>query len=103
MTAERERPHVLETKRLELEAVRILDTSVRVNHTSAAKLPKIAPFQDDKDELDSYLLRLERLARANGWEEERWAGALSGLLSGKALDVYSLLSEEAGVDYKQLK
>ena len=86
-----------------MEAARIVDTSVRVDHTSAAKLPKIASFQDGKGELDSYLLRFERFARANGWEEERWASALTALLSGKALDVYFRLSEEAAVDYKQLK
>ena len=45
MTVEREQQHVLEMKRLELEAARIVDTSVRVDHTSAAKLPKIAPFK----------------------------------------------------------
>ena len=57
--AERERQHALEIKRLELEAARIKDAPIRVDHTSAAKLPKIASFQDGKDELDSYLLRFE--------------------------------------------
>ena len=83
--------------------MRIKDTPIRVDHTSAAKLPKIAPFQDSKEKLDSYLLRFERFARVNRWEDERWAGALSALLSGKALDVYSRLLEEAGIDYRQLK
>ena len=36
VAAERERQHVLEVKRLELDAARIVDTSVRVDHTSAA-------------------------------------------------------------------
>ena len=36
-------------------------------------------------------------------EDKRWAGAFSALLSGKVLDVYSRLSEEAAVDYRQLK
>ena len=101
IAAERERKRSLEMKRLELEVARIKDTPIRVDHTSAVKLPKIAPFQDGKDELDSYLLRFERFARANRWEDERWAGTLSALLSGKALDVYSRLSEEAAVDYRQ--
>ena len=82
---------------------RIKDAHIRVDHTRAGKLPKIAPFQDGKDKLDSYLLRFERFARVNRWEDERWAGALSALLSGKALVVYSRLSEEAAVDYRQLK
>ena len=53
---------------------RIKDTPIR-DHTSAANLPKIVPFQDGKDKLDSYLLRFERFARANRWEDELWAGA----------------------------
>ena len=103
IAAVRARQHTLEIKRLELETARIKDTPIRVDHTSAAKLPKIAPLQDGKDELDSYLLRFERFAKANRWEDEQWAGALSALLPGKALDVYSRLSKEAAVKYRQLK
>ena len=44
IAAERERHHALEIKRLELEAARIKDALIRVDHTSAAKLPKIASF-----------------------------------------------------------
>ena len=68
-------------ERLELEAARILDTSIRVDHTKAAKLLKIASSQDSKNKLDSYLLKFERFARANGWEEECWAGTLRALLT----------------------
>ena len=32
-----------------------------------------------------------------------WTTALSALLTGKALDVYSTMSDEAAVDYTQLK
>ena len=39
----------------------------------------------------------------NGWEEEHWAGALSALLSEKAVDVYSRLSKKAAINYKQMK
>ena len=38
-----------------------------------------------------------------GWPEEIWASCLSSLLSGKALDVYSRLSDEAANDYETLK
>ena len=40
---------------------------------------------------------------ANEWREEEWAISLSALLTGEALEVYSRLSEEDGVSYRQLK
>ena len=69
---------------------------------SAAKLPKLPAFVDGKDDLDSYLQRFERFAKTNNWDESTWSTSLSALLTGKALDVYSRLSETAAVDYKQL-
>ena len=35
-----------------------------------AKPPKLPPFIDEKDELDSYLLRFERYAENASWEKE---------------------------------
>ena len=37
------------------------------------------------------------------WKRTRWASKLSALLSGGALEVYSLLSEEAAKDYDKVK
>ena len=34
---------------------------------SKAKSPKLPPFEENKDELDSYLARFERYALAQGW------------------------------------
>ena len=34
------------------------------------------------------------IAQANNWRREEWAQALCTLLTGKALDVYSRLSDE---------
>ena len=50
-----------------------------------------------------YLQRFERFAKSNKWNESIWATSLSALLTGKALDVYSRMSETAAVDYKELK
>ena len=58
---------------------------------------------DGKDDLDSYLQRFERFANANKWDKAIWAPSLSALLTGKALDVYSRLSDAAANDYDQLK
>ena len=58
---------------------------------------------DGKDELDSYLLRFERLAAVNEWKREDWATSLSALLTGRALEVYSRLSDRDAVNYDRLK
>ena len=38
-----------------------------------AKSPKLPSFVDEKDELDSYLLRFERYAENVSWEKDTWA------------------------------
>ena len=48
-----------------------------------AKSPKLPSFIDEKDELDSYLLRFERYAENASWEKDTWAIKLSALLTGK--------------------
>ena len=53
-----------------------------------AKSPKLPSFVDEKDELDSYLLRFERYAENASWEKDTWAIKLSALLTGRAMDVY---------------
>ena len=60
-------------------------------------------FVDGKDNLDSYLFRFEKYAFVAGWERSDWATRLSPLLSGRALDVYSGLSDERARDYDKLQ
>jgi len=67
------------------------------------KAPKLPAFNDGKDDLHSYLQRFERFARTNQWADEEWAVSLSALLTGKALEVYSRLSEEDSSNYERLK
>ncbi|KAK6166422.1 hypothetical protein SNE40_023117 [Patella caerulea] len=69
----------------------------------APKGPKIPFFDEEHDEMDSYLRRFERYAAVQAWEPGTWAIHLGSLLKGKALDVYSLLSNEKAKDYKALK
>ena len=68
-----------------------------------AKAPKLPSFVDGKDDLDAYLQRFERFATTAKWEKIGWASKLSALLSGRALEVYSRLSEEAAQDYDRVK
>ena len=54
--------------------------------------PEVSSFIDEKDELDSYLLRFERYAENTKWEKNTWAIKLSALLTGRAMDVYTRMS-----------
>ena len=68
-----------------------------------AKAPNHPAFEDGKDDLDAYLQRFERFADTAKWHRSGWASKLSALLSGRALEVYSRLSEEAARDYDKVK
>ena len=68
-----------------------------------AKAPKLPSFVDGKDDLDAYLQRFERFATTAKWEKTGWASKLSALLYGRAVEVYSRLSEEAAQDYDRVK
>ena len=98
------RRHELEMKQLKVQVVNT-DRGVSEHHSgiATAKMPKLPQFIDGQDDLDSYLQRFECFAKSNKWNESTWATSLSALLTGKALDVYSRMSETAAVDYKGLK
>lgn len=66
-------------------------------------MPKIPPFDERHDEMDSYLRRFERYATVQKWDRNTWATSLSALLCGKALDVYALMSSETAQNYDELK
>lgn len=70
---------------------------------SLPKTPKMPPFDDNYDEMDSYLRRFERYAIAVHWKKETWATNLSALLKGRALDVYARMPVESALDYEKLK
>ena len=75
--------------------------------TSAAAAPphrnrddkslKLQAFLDEKDKLNSYLLRFEHYSENASWEKNTWAIKLSALLTGKAMDVYTKMSEQTPV------
>ena len=68
-----------------------------------AKSPKLPSFIDEKDELGSYLLRFERYTENASWEKDTWAIKLSALLTGRAMDVYTRMSDADASDYDKLK
>jgi hypothetical protein len=74
-----------------------------VSASSKLKGPKLPPFDDEKDNMDSYLHRFERYADNQKWSRDDWALHLSALLKGKALDVYSRLPRDDVFNYDVLK
>jgi len=67
------------------------------------KGPKMPPFDELKDNMDSFLNRFERYAETQKWQKDEWATFLSALLRGKALDVYSRLPAEEAKEFERLK
>jgi len=67
---------------------------------SAAKLlPKLTV----EHEIETYLVMFEKIARINGWPENKWAALLQTQLKGKGLKVFAELSETDCQDYRKLK
>ena len=68
-----------------------------------AKSLNLPSFIDGKDELDSYLLHFELYAENVSWEKDTWAIKLSALLTGRAMDVYTRMSDTDASNYDKLK
>ena len=88
----------LKIKEMELQAQQAqANTSAAITpppRNKDAKSPKLPSFIDEKDELGSYLLCFERYAENASWEKDTWAIKLSVLLTGRAMDVYTRMSDE---------
>src|SRR5678816_4676314 len=100
---ERQREHELELRRMELQAGNNNQQQAVNNNDVKARVPKLPPFADNRDEIDCYLERFERFAEINGWDRGNWASHLSALLTGKALIAYSRIPKEDSKDYDKLK
>ena len=109
--AREERVQLLELKRNEIT---ILELKKELNETrvndeekstpnTKPKIPKLPVFKEEVDDLDSYLVRFEKYAQAQGWPTDTWALNLSALLSGKALQVYARLTVGDSQDYQKVR
>ena len=96
--AQAQREHELEVLRLRRNR-----QQDQQNERSNTKTPKLPSFVEGKDEIDNFIRRFERYALANGCAEENWAISLGALLTGKALEAYTRLSEEDASNYVELK
>ena len=65
-----------------------------------AKSPKLQSFIDEKDELDNYLLCFERYTENASWEKDMQA---IKLLTGRAVDVYTRMSDMDANENNKLK
>lgn len=63
----------------------------------------IPVFNEDRDDLDAYLKRFERVATGQDWPREKWATALSLCLGGEALKVFGRLSPNDSLSYDEVK
>ena len=102
----------LNIKEMELQAQQAQAQQAKATASSAttpsprnkdAKFPKLPSFIDEKNELDSYLLHFERYDENANWEKNTWAIKLSALLTGRAMDVNTRMSDTAANDYDKLK
>ena len=71
-------------------------------HSAAMKALKLPLFNDEKDDLDAYLIRFERACAAFEIRPEFWSTQLARLLQGRSLDVYQRLSSEEVDNYLSL-
>jgi len=71
-------------------------------HSVAMKALKLPLFNDEKDDLDAYLIRYEKACAALEIRPEFWSTQLARLLQGRSLDVYQRLPAEEVDNYESL-
>jgi len=72
-------------------------------HWVAMKALKLPLFNDEKDDLDAYLIRFDRACTAFEIRPEFWSTQLARLPQGRSLDVYQRLPAEEVDSYESLK
>ncbi|XP_068238306.1 uncharacterized protein [Palaemon carinicauda] len=87
----------------ELELQKIRGATSNPSHvTVAVDTTRPLPFCDT-DDITAYLVRFEKVAVSLNWERKSWSVQLASLLRGKALDIYTSLSDDVTSDYASLK
>lgn len=72
-------------------------------HQVRSKIKIKMPFFDEKEDMDAYLRRFERVMEAQDISREEWSTHLAVLLKGKALEVYVRLSPSDASSYEIIK
>ncbi|KAK4316371.1 hypothetical protein Pmani_012500 [Petrolisthes manimaculis] len=71
--------------------------------TSVVNPPKIPAFDESKDEIDTYISRFERVAEGAGWSRAIWPTALASFLTGRALEMYHMFTDDVVLDFSKFK
>ncbi|KAK4309527.1 hypothetical protein Pmani_018837 [Petrolisthes manimaculis] len=64
---------------------------------------KLPTFNDNHDDIDSFLLRFERIAGLHQWKKSDYHIYLGSLLRGQALKVYVSLPNDVVTNYEKVK
>ena len=81
----------------------VSETDTPAVRSRASRSPKLPCFDQQRDDIDDYLMRYERYSEMQGWDRDDYALNLGALLTGKALEVYSRLPLQEANDYEKLK
>ncbi|KAJ8034372.1 hypothetical protein HOLleu_21172 [Holothuria leucospilota] len=104
---QKEREHQKEMKEYDLKIAstgsNLADSKGGSGNTAPTKLPKLPLFKEGTDDMDAFILRFERFATAANWPRTIWAISMGALLTGRALEVYSRMSDSQSKDYAKLK
>ena len=103
---EEEHRRCMEKVEKEIEMMKIKQntkTDQENKNYERASRPKLPKFDEEKDDMDTYLERFERFATVQQWNREEWSMSLSPLLTGKGLHVFTGLPADEIKDYDKLK
>ena len=87
---------------LELARLQSTNTNSLPLMSDPASKPKL-PIMNDKEDINAYLIRFERVAELLTIQRSEFAVRLSALLSGRALKIYASLPPSTTSDYEELK
>ena len=101
----RKREELENDRKFELERLRVeADLGQAQATSSAVKVPRpVLPTYTEGEDIDLYLSRFERLAELLKIPKSEWPVRVGGLLSGKAVSIYTSLTVEIAKDYDRLK
>ena len=101
--------HDVEIKKMDTERASNLNTEHGGHgHDSGAGpktsyIPKLPPFDEKSDEIDSFLFRFESHAKSCGWTEDKWPLYAASLFKGSALSLYHSLAAKQDLSWDDLK
>ena len=93
--------HEQEMRKIELKLTK--ESDKESHHHQKLLYPKMPKFNEDKDDIDSFMCRFENTAKNNKWNKDEWAHCLAAHLDGPALTIYHNLFAGGKLTYDILK